>query len=321
MSRSEAYRPVHLSEEVRRELAERCRENRQAHVLPRLRAHIHSLAERRCASPATVASLLERVDSTVELGELRRLAVDITRAPNASSEQGGGLGRPAWLGHRTNDASAVEVSFDLERCRAQLRSLEQEAAQLGLRLADTEVVAELLADTDRALAGGRVRASSTSVGEIDRKLRAMDGAVLDALAAAECRAKAVEAASRALIALGYEPHVDGLAEQTTVLRAVDPTGASAEVVVTSIDDEIGVTSTFTDPASAVPVRHPDADALCEPAVAHQVEFSRHLATPDLLPDRPEAAERPSRSSLRPVIEPPPTRRRRGAANPNHRRLP
>ncbi len=264
MSRSATYRTFRLTAADRAafeaEVRERRRRQQQRRAAERMRSRDDS------ASDAGRAGVRRdgQVGRETGLGRSDRVAAGRDVLPDH---------RPATVRPASVRATAGPSPTDIAAVEAELDSVVSTAGELGLPV-EGEAAArarlrDAAAETD---AGGRAR----HLAAVQALVRSLDTRVMDALEAAECRARTVDAVVRTLQALGFTAFAPGESEEETVIDGRAGDGRLARIVVAGREPGIEVTADFTDPGTSVPAGHPHAEQVCEAAALDAAEFHEAL---------------------------------------------
>lgn len=325
MSRSRAYRSMHLSAEDLAEIARQCRAERSDALLTPLRAHLdRSLA---ALAPEVVHRhsdrLATRIADANDIAHLRSLAIELgdLATPLPATEPRLGVSPGATLQRQRPDSAMTggslpasglliphavpktdhhpaTTAFDIARLRLEIEQLEAHAAQLGLPLPDLPRLLDQVDAAERSAAANLTSAARHILDEVAVGISVADETFVVALVDAEVRSESVETATEVLVDMGYRVDAPTFTANATTVTARASDGSAATVTVTSRDDGgVSLSSEFTDPGTAVPASHPLANELCERAVADQMLFTTSVAAGRFNVDSTHTDERPTRSSL------------------------
>lgn len=333
MSRSQTYRRTQLTGAVRQELAVFCREQRHRQdVMPALREYVAQMVQARSSLTAQRRMALQHTIATAATPDaLRRLTTEFTREtpPDRRTTSGSQLTPPGpsidresltAVGHRRVEGGErrPDVDLDLDRvaARAEFDSVARAASEVGVDASELVAARAGLEEARRLAAAGRGAAARAALHRTKTSIDTVERRVLDALAAAECRTRTVDAVLGALAEMGYRAEVTAVREGETRIVAQAADGRHAEVGITGTGDPAKVDATFADPSDAVAPTNPHAGQICEPAVTDSYRFHRTVgATAGLDAGRPDAAHPPTRDAIpheghRPRHSPAPPRARK-----------
>lgn len=278
MSTSQTYRPAHLTEEQRRELAAAFARSRlHDDVLPAIRqqaaVQARALEAQGRLPQGTAIVVEERLAGTASLAEVQAIA----------SEVHGGPARRAAL------------ELQLVHLEADLHSLERVAAD-GTIPEPTVAPSTLAVHEARAtLEDGRLEDAAARLVDAQQRIASLDAEVTDQLAAVEVRRRTEAAVLDALRTLGFEPQPLEEHDAGSLVVAARGDGHRARIEVSQVDGATSFTASFTDPGDAVGSQHPEAGSVCDPAVDDAAAFHGHLnQRADLELGPVVAARRPTR---------------------------
>lgn len=328
MSTSTTYRPGELTEEQRAAIAERARRDRlRNELLPVLRQRLHASARRlsRYGSvPATeLSTLTRRMEKADSVEEFRSLAVSMGRIEAART---GGvfphLALPIHIAQGKDMAQRIGLQFDVAQLALEFESIGRTAIGLDLELAELAIAQHKVVVVAELARTAEIGRTTLALDELRAMLDRLDISVSDALADAECLNKTVAAIQDTLGSMGFRVANPIVGGHVTLVFGNSDDGRVAQVEVSGNGDHVEIMSRFSNPGDAVPGEHPDADAVCEPAVLDQANFHREIeGTPGLRVSRIRTPERPTRGSAMPGT-PAATARRpsQGNSGPTQRRI-
>lgn len=321
MSRSQTFRCTQLNAATRQALAAFGRAERdRSYVIPALRARAGAIVrESTSLSTSERTDLLRSIDAASTVESLRELAARLEPAsPPRSNELASRTDRPASMlpresiphpePRRSDPQVEAELRLDLAAAKAEHEAVARAAAEVGIDAPAMSEAAQLIASAERLTSRGDAERARDALRRACELTAQVDEQVLDAVSAAECRKRTIEAVVDALETLGY--CAETITEDGDEIRvlAVAADGREAEVGIAGRGDPAQVDATFTDRGHAVGPGAPGADEICEPAVRDAYRFHRILGTYDGLDaDRPLAAGRPTRSASTPTSSTTPTR--------------
>lgn len=291
MSRSRVYRCVALSDAERSELRRRSRRDRDGASLARLRRAMEQelarVPEQGDAGRRSLERIGNRLRHVEAMEQLNAVAEEIDRLISLPTVRGPG---------RRSPEAGVSIKLALARTELELQSIERSARELSLEPPTIQKAKTLMGRAKTEARRGRADAARALLDRAAQDLDDADEQVLEALTAAECRARTVQVVVQALAEMGYSVHGPVIRVDETVVSASAADGRAADVSVGGAT-EITVESLFTDPASQVAEGHAEASEVCELAAMDQLSLAKAISSAaDLTADRPVALERPTRGS-------------------------